>query len=67
MDGRRDSLGRPEIILLYKAKHAHRTRDQDDFAAVLPLLGPDRRAWLAGSLEIVHPGHAWLGDLAGSA
>ena len=26
----------------------------------LPLLGPDRRAWLADALRLVHPGHAWI-------
>jgi Aminoglycoside-2''-adenylyltransferase len=55
--------GRPEVILLYKAKHAHRERDQRDFAEVLPLLEPDRTRWLAEALEIVHPGHAWLAML----
>jgi len=58
--------GRPEIILLYKAKHAHRARDQDDFAAVLPLLEPERRRWLVEALEVVHPGHRWLAELDGS-
>jgi hypothetical protein len=52
--------GRPEVILLYKAKHAHRERDERDFADVLPLLETARRRWLAESLELVHPGHAWL-------
>ena len=51
--------GSPEIILLFKAKHV-RPKDESDFAAVLPQLDPDRRAWLAASLELVHPGHRWL-------
>jgi Aminoglycoside-2''-adenylyltransferase len=55
--------GRPEVIVLYKAKHAHRPRDQDDFAAVLPLLEAERRRWLAEALEVVHPGHPWLAEL----
>jgi Aminoglycoside-2''-adenylyltransferase len=55
--------GRPEIILLYKAKHADRERDQGDFGAVLPLLEPARRRWLAEALEVVHPGHPWLAEL----
>jgi hypothetical protein len=55
--------GRPEVILLYKAKHAHRERDQGDFAEILPLLEPARRRWLAEALELVHPGHAWLAEL----
>ncbi|MDX6424162.1 MAG: hypothetical protein QOI67_1633 [Gaiellaceae bacterium] len=55
--------GRPEIILLFKAKHA-RPKDDEDFAAVLPLLGPAQRRWLAEALELVHPGHRWLPDLS---
>jgi len=55
--------GRPEIILLYKAKHS-RPKDEADFAAVLPLLEPDRRHWLAEALDLVHPGHRWLAALA---
>ena len=51
--------GRPEVVLLYKAKHT-RDRDEGDFADVLPLLEPERRRWLADALELVHPGHAWL-------
>jgi hypothetical protein len=58
--------GRPEVILLYKAKHAERPRDQGDFADVLPVLGPEPRRWLAEALQIVHPGHAWLAQLEGS-
>jgi hypothetical protein len=55
--------GRPEIVLLYKAKHAHRQKDQADFEAVLPRLDPGAKNWLAGSLEVVHPGHGWLDEL----
>jgi Aminoglycoside-2''-adenylyltransferase len=54
---------RPEIVLLFKAKHAHRAKDRDDFAAALPLLQPERRRWLANALVRVHPGHAWLAEL----
>ena len=49
----------PEIALLFKAKHA-RDKDEADFEGVLPLLGRDRRAWLAAALRRVHPGHAWI-------
>ena len=52
----------PEIALLFKAKHT-REKDQADFEAVLPLLRPSARAWLSESLELVHPGHPWLGEL----
>jgi hypothetical protein len=56
--------GRPEVILLYKAKHAHRERDRLDFADVLPRLGPAERRWLADALRLVHPGHPWIVELA---
>ena len=55
-------FGRPEIVLLYKAKHA-RPKDEADFAAALPRLDRDRRRWLADALELVHPGHRWLDAL----
>ena len=51
--------GRPEIVLLFKAKHVG-PKDEADLEAVLPHLEPDRRRWLADALELVHPGHAWL-------
>jgi Aminoglycoside-2''-adenylyltransferase len=54
---------RPEIVLLFKAKHAHRAMDKADFAAVLPHLEPARRRWLARTIALAHPGHAWLADL----
>jgi hypothetical protein len=49
----------PEIVLLFKAKH-DRAKDHADFASVLPLLHPTRRAWLAAALARVHPGHRWI-------
>ena len=55
--------GRPEVVLLYKAEHAQRERDQRDFAEIVPLLEVERRRWLAEALEIVHPGHPWLAAL----
>ena len=54
--------GRPEIVLLFKARHA-RPKDDDDFAAALPRLDAERRRWLMDALELVHPGHRWLGEL----
>lgn len=54
----------PEIVLLFKAK-AVREKDEADFASVLPLLDWPRRRWLAEALELVHPGHRWLGELTG--
>jgi Aminoglycoside-2''-adenylyltransferase len=53
---------RPEVVLLFKAKHA-RPKDEADFAAVAPLLEPERRRWLADALELVHPRHRWLAAL----
>ena len=55
--------GRPEVILLYKAKH-ERDKDQGDFEAVRPQLGPAARARLSEWLELVHPGHRWIDELA---
>lgn len=55
--------GRPEVILLFKAKHAHMEKNRSDFADTLPLLDDARRAWLRDALDRVHPGHEWLGEL----
>jgi len=53
---------RPEIVLLFKAKHA-RAKDQADFDAALPLLQPAAVAWLRSALDRVHPGHPWIESL----
>ena len=55
---------RPEIALLYKSK-GMRERDQADFAAVLPLLDPEARAWLADALATTGTGTGWLPALRG--
>jgi hypothetical protein len=55
---------RPEVVLLFKAKHA-RPKDEADLAAVLPRLSPERRRLLAEWIERVHPGHFWLADIRG--
>jgi Aminoglycoside-2''-adenylyltransferase len=55
---------RPEVVLLFKAKAA-RAKDNDDLAAVLPNLEPERRRWLVEALELVHPDHPWLARLVG--
>jgi hypothetical protein len=52
--------GRPEVVLLFKARHAHQEKNRSDLEAVLPRLGGDRRAWLRDALARVHPGHEWL-------
>ncbi len=53
----------PEIVLLFKAKHA-RDKDHADLRGVLPLLDTPRLAWLHAALTSVHPGHAWLAELS---
>jgi hypothetical protein len=55
---------RPEIALLYKAKHALREKDQADFEAALPRLSGAARARLAAWLRLLDPGHRWFADLA---
>lgn len=57
--------GRPEVVLLYKAKHAHRDRDRRDFDDVVPRLDEERLRWLADALDLVHPGHPWIAELRG--
>lgn len=52
--------GRPEVVLLFKARHAHQEKNRSDLDAVLPRLDGDRRAWLRDALARVHPGHEWL-------
>jgi hypothetical protein len=58
--------GRPEVILLFKAKHAHLEKNRADFSAALPRLDRERRRWLREALERIDPGHAWLAELNGS-
>ena len=55
--------GRPEVVLLFKAKHSAQPKNKADFEATLPRLDDVRRAWLRAGLERVHPGHAWLAEL----
>ena len=52
----------PEIVLLYKARHAE-SRDEADLTAVLPALDHERRRWLHSALDLVHPGHRWVSVL----
>ncbi len=52
----------PELVLLFKAKHA-RLKDQADFDAAIPYLSQAQRARLASLLARVHPGHRWLARL----
>ena len=56
----------PEIQLLYKSRRLL-PKDEQDFAAMLPLLTPAQRAWLSAALATEHgddPQHAWLPRLA---
>jgi hypothetical protein len=53
---------RPEIQLLYMARHAE-PKNQADFATALPELDASARAWLRESLARVEPGHPWIAEL----
>ncbi len=55
--------GRPEVVLLFKAKRPEEEKNRGDLAAVLPRLGAERQGWLREALARVHPGHPWLGEL----
>lgn len=55
--------GRPEIMLLFKAKHEPYTKDTGDFEAVLPRLDGARREWLAAAVSRMYPDHPWLEQL----
>jgi hypothetical protein len=52
----------PEIVLLFKAKHA-RPKDQADFDGTIPYMSSAQRQALAGLLARAHPGHHWLENL----
>jgi len=49
----------PEVVLLFKAKHA-RPKDLHDLQTTLPALDDRQRNWLLDSIKRVHPGHDWL-------
>lgn len=51
---------RPEVVLLYKAKYDEEPKHEADLLAVLPKLGVGPRCWLAGAIDVVHPGHPWI-------
>nr|BFE61233.1 hypothetical protein GCM10020063_057590 [Dactylosporangium thailandense] len=52
----------PELVLLFKAKHA-RGKDQADFDETVPHMTAAQRGALAALLTRVHPGHPWLAHL----
>lgn len=65
----------PEVVLFFKAGGdltapeidaggGPRTRDEQDFYALLPVLTDLSRAWLRDSLSRVRPDHPWLAHLA---
>jgi Aminoglycoside-2''-adenylyltransferase len=56
-------FGRPEVVLLFKAKRSHEDKNELDFRRVLPRLSAERRRWLRDALAVVHPGHRWRADL----
>ncbi|WP_410627783.1 hypothetical protein [Amycolatopsis sp. cmx-8-4] len=51
----------PEVQLFYKSARP-RPKDEQDFAAVLPVLDRAQRRWLADALGTAHPWHDRLGD-----
>ena len=51
---------RPEVVLLYKAAHHELEKHEADLAAALPKMGVGARCWLAGALDVAHPGHPWI-------
>jgi aminoglycoside-2''-adenylyltransferase len=56
----------PEVILLFKAKHADEEKNERDFRDTAPRVGGERRRWLHDALEHIDPTHAWLARLNGS-
>lgn len=54
---------KPEIVLLFKAKHS-RDKDLADFRETLPLLTAAQRGWLDDALALVHPDHTWRSVLS---
>jgi hypothetical protein len=51
---------RPDVTLLFKARHSEEEKNEVDFAAALPQLSGEERAWLRSALELVHPEHEWV-------
>ena len=52
----------PEIVLAFKARHC-RSKDEHDFAAIVPRLDASARGWLRDYLERCEPGHVWIDRL----
>ncbi|WP_047867634.1 nucleotidyltransferase domain-containing protein [Nocardiopsis sp. RV163] len=54
----------PEVQLFYKARDP-RPRDEEDFAAALPVLDAAQRRWLADALALSLGDHPWTRRLCG--
>jgi hypothetical protein len=54
---------RPDVTLLFKARHSAEAKNGDDFSAALPSLRSEERGWLRHALELVHPDHEWIEQL----
>ncbi|MFF2023098.1 nucleotidyltransferase domain-containing protein [Streptomyces sp. NPDC058171] len=52
----------PEVQLFYKAKQPG-AKDEQDFAAALPVLGAEQRRWLAGAVAATYGDHPWDAEL----
>ncbi|GAA1984278.1 hypothetical protein [Catenulispora subtropica] len=52
----------PELVLLFKAKHA-RPKDQADFDTTVAYLNAAERRRLAELIDHAYPGHRWLASL----
>ena len=52
----------PEVVLLYKAKDDSE-KARSDFAAVVPVLGAEARAWLRDAVELANPDSVHLAVL----
>lgn len=52
----------PALVLLYKAK-SPRPCDERDFEQARGALSRKERRWLKDAIQLVHPGHEWLGRL----
>jgi hypothetical protein len=50
---------RPEVQLLYMARH-HEAKNDHDLAAVLPRVSSEDRRWLSQTLAHTEPGHDWI-------
>jgi Aminoglycoside-2''-adenylyltransferase len=55
---------RPEIVLLFKAKHHALPKNEADFSDTLRRLQPARRRYLADLLTLTRPDHPWTERVA---